>query len=117
MSPFRAPKFLMSLAGLLVGVGVVANLAYSSTALTALPDWTADLTALRASVPKMLNPALFAADESLFYASTHQYPLYPGTGAASETGVGNIVNVPLRPLSGSSQFRRGVAEVRDQRKL
>ena len=49
--------------------------------------------------------AAFAADDGLFYASTHQSPLYPGTGAASETGVGNIVNVPLRPMAGSSQFR------------
>ena len=47
----------------------------------------------------------FEADDNLFYASTHQYPLYPGTGAASETGVGNIVNVPLRPMSGSGPFR------------
>jgi acetoin utilization deacetylase AcuC-like enzyme len=54
--------------------------------------------------------AVFEADDSLFYASTHQYPLYPGTGAASETGVGNIVNVPLRPMSGSSQFRLGVTQ-------
>jgi len=49
--------------------------------------------------------ARFEADESLFYCSTHQYPLYPGTGAARETGVGNIVNVPLRPMSGSAPFR------------
>jgi acetoin utilization deacetylase AcuC-like enzyme len=54
--------------------------------------------------------AAFAADPHLFYASTHQYPLYPGTGAASETGVGNIVNVPLRPMSGSASFRRGFNE-------
>jgi acetoin utilization deacetylase AcuC-like enzyme len=54
--------------------------------------------------------AAFEADEGLFYASTHQSPLYPGTGAASETGVGNIVNVPLRPMSGSSQFRAGMTE-------
>ena len=51
--------------------------------------------------------ARFADDSSLFYASTHQYPLYPGTGAASETGVGNIVNVPLRPMAGSQDFRLG----------
>ena len=50
-------------------------------------------------------------DASLFYASTHQSPLYPGTGAASETGVGNIVNVPLRPMSGS----RAVPPRRDAR--
>lgn len=49
-------------------------------------------------------------DDSLFYASTHQYPLYPGTGAAGETGVGNIVNVPLRPMSGSAPFRRAFSE-------
>jgi acetoin utilization deacetylase AcuC-like enzyme len=53
--------------------------------------------------------ARFAEDASLFYASTHQFPLYPGTGAARETGVGNIVNVPLPPLAGSAEFRLGVA--------
>ena len=52
----------------------------------------------------------FEADATLFYASTHQYPLYPGTGAASETGVGNVVNVPLRPMAGSNQFRLGVTQ-------
>jgi acetoin utilization deacetylase AcuC-like enzyme len=55
--------------------------------------------------------AIFDDDRQLFYASTHQYPLYPGTGAASETGVGNIVNAPLRPLSGSFEFRRAMSEV------
>jgi acetoin utilization deacetylase AcuC-like enzyme len=49
--------------------------------------------------------ACFSDDPGLFYASTHQYPLYPGTGAASETGVGNIVNAPLAPGAGSRQFR------------
>ena len=44
---------------------------------------------------------LLTTTPSLFYASTHQLPLYPGTGAARETGVGNIVNVPLRPIAGS----------------
>ncbi len=48
---------------------------------------------------------IFAADPHLFYGSTHQWPLYPGTGARSETGVGNIVNVPLRPNAGSAEFR------------
>src|SRR5437763_3968535 len=52
--------------------------------------------------------ARFADDPSLFYASTHQYPLYPGTGGAGETGVGNIVNVPLPPMAGSQQFRLGM---------
>ena len=53
--------------------------------------------------------ACFAEDRGLFYASTHQFPLYPGTGRASETGVGNIVNVPLPPSAGSRQFRLGVS--------
>lgn len=48
----------------------------------------------------------------LFYASTHQMPLYPGTGRANETGVANnIVNVPLEPMSGSGAFRRAYQEV------
>jgi acetoin utilization deacetylase AcuC-like enzyme len=55
--------------------------------------------------------ARFADDPSLFYASTHQFPLYPGTGRASETGVGNIVNLPLPPMAGSLQFRQGVSRV------
>jgi acetoin utilization deacetylase AcuC-like enzyme len=54
--------------------------------------------------------AAFEADDSLFYASTHQSPLYPGTGAASETGVGNIVNAPLPPMAGSAPFRRAMSE-------
>src|SRR5713226_6044713 len=55
--------------------------------------------------------ARFAADPSLFYASTHQWPLYPGSGARSETGVGNIVNVPLAPNSGSASFRRAFNDI------
>ena len=48
---------------------------------------------------------LFENDPNLFYASTHQYPAYPGTGAISEVGLGNIVNVPLKPGTGSEAFR------------
>ena len=56
--------------------------------------------------------ARFWGDPGLFYGSTHQSPLYPGTGAAGETGVGgNIVNVPLRPLSGGAQFRQGMERI------
>jgi acetoin utilization deacetylase AcuC-like enzyme len=50
--------------------------------------------------------AAFYARPELFYASSHQSPLYPGTGAASETGVShNIVNVPLPPGCDSARFR------------
>jgi len=48
---------------------------------------------------------MFESDGELFYGSTHQWPLYPGTGARSETGVGNVCNVPLFPGAGSEQFR------------
>ncbi len=52
--------------------------------------------------------AMFAADRRLFYASIHQSPLYPGTGEADETGVGNVLNIPLRPYSGSTDFRQAM---------
>ena len=48
---------------------------------------------------------IFQADASVFYASSHQMPLYPGTGKPSETGVGNIVNVALAPGSGGEEMR------------
>lgn len=54
--------------------------------------------------------AAFFARPELFYASSHQSPLYPGTGSRSETGVsGNIVNVPLPPGCGSQLFRERIA--------
>jgi acetoin utilization deacetylase AcuC-like enzyme len=55
--------------------------------------------------------AAFEQDAALLYASTHQMPLYPGTGAASERGVGNIVNAPLRPMSGSDEFRKAFSTI------
>ncbi|MDX5445120.1 MAG: histone deacetylase family protein [Zoogloeaceae bacterium] len=51
----------------------------------------------------------FYNDPGLFYGSTHQSPLYPGTGSRAETGVsGNIVNVPLPPGCTSEVFRSQV---------
>jgi acetoin utilization deacetylase AcuC-like enzyme len=42
----------------------------------------------------------------LLFASTHQAPLYPGTGGANERGIGdNVVNVPLPAGAGSAQWR------------
>ena len=51
---------------------------------------------------------IFWEDKDLFFASTHQMPLYPGTGALSETGVGNIFNAPLRPGDGGERVSRGL---------
>ncbi len=48
--------------------------------------------------------AIFWSDPSVLYCSTHQMPLYPGTGAASETGAGNIVNAPLAAGAGAAEF-------------
>jgi acetoin utilization deacetylase AcuC-like enzyme len=47
---------------------------------------------------------IFWSDKDLFYGSTHQMPLYPGTGALRETGVGNIFNAPLRSGDGREPF-------------
>ncbi len=49
---------------------------------------------------------IFWSDDSVLYSSTHQMPLYPGTGAVSESGEHDtIVNAPLRPGDGGSQFK------------
>jgi acetoin utilization deacetylase AcuC-like enzyme len=48
---------------------------------------------------------IFYDDASVFYASSHQSPCYPGTGALHETGVGNILNAPLLPGTGGKEFR------------
>lgn len=45
-------------------------------------------------------------EKRLFFASTHQSPLYPGTGFAHERGpAGNILNAPLPPGAGSAEWR------------
>ncbi len=48
---------------------------------------------------------IFKDDPTVFYASSHQMPLYPGTGLPSETGVGNVVNVALPSHSGGDAMR------------
>jgi acetoin utilization deacetylase AcuC-like enzyme len=64
---------------------------------------------------------IFWSDASVMYCSTHQMPLYPGTGAPSERGEhDNIVNAPLRPGDGGAQFRNAfdtviLARLRDFR--
>jgi acetoin utilization deacetylase AcuC-like enzyme len=49
---------------------------------------------------------IFWSDKSVMYCSTHQMPLFPGTGAVGESGDHNtIVNAPLRPGDGGDAFR------------
>ena len=52
--------------------------------------------------------AIFWDDRDMFFGSTHQMPLYPGTGSMSETGVGNIFNAPLSPGDGGVVFRQAM---------
>ncbi len=51
---------------------------------------------------------VFFSDPSVLYFSTHQYPFYPGTGAASESGTGagqgTTINVPLAAGSGDKEL-------------
>ena len=46
---------------------------------------------------------IFYNNKNVTYYSTHQYPLYPGTGDVDEVGCGNIFNIPL--VSGTSSVR------------
>jgi acetoin utilization deacetylase AcuC-like enzyme len=49
---------------------------------------------------------IFWDDPSVLYCSTHQLPLFPGSGRRNETGAfGTVVNVPLAPDTGSEAFR------------
>jgi acetoin utilization deacetylase AcuC-like enzyme len=54
--------------------------------------------------------AIFWSDPSVLYASTHQMPLFPGTGDLSETGAGNIFNAPLSPGDGTLEFKEAMRE-------
>ena len=52
----------------------------------------------------------FWSDKDFFFASTHQMPLFPGTGAVGETGVGNIFNAPLRSGDDGDKFKEAMSE-------
>ena len=54
--------------------------------------------------------AMVEEDPAIFFVSTHQYPYYPGTGAAREIGrglgEGTVVNMPLSPGAGDQVFQQ-----------
>ncbi len=58
---------------------------------------------------------IFYSDSQVMYISTHQYPLYPGTGRVEETGVAggldHTVNIPLPPWSGDGEYLRAFQEI------
>ena len=47
---------------------------------------------------------IFYKDESVAYGSSHEFPLFPGTGAENETGVGNIFNATLKAGTTGKEF-------------
>jgi acetoin utilization deacetylase AcuC-like enzyme len=58
---------------------------------------------------------IFEEDPNVFYFSTHQYPYYPGTGSAFETGRGKgegmTLNIPLQAGSGDKEYRKAFKEI------
>ena len=49
---------------------------------------------------------IFENNTNVFYASSHQYPFYPGTGSIEEKGNSNIFNCPLEANTPSDIFRK-----------
>ncbi len=47
---------------------------------------------------------IFYKDESVVYGSSHEFPLFPGTGLEEEKGVGNIFNAPLKSGTSGIEF-------------
>ncbi len=47
---------------------------------------------------------IFYEDQTVAYGSSHEFPLFPGTGAENETGVGNIFNATLKADTKSKEF-------------
>jgi acetoin utilization deacetylase AcuC-like enzyme len=58
---------------------------------------------------------LFESDPDVLYVSTHQYPYYPGTGAAEEVGrgagAGRTLNLPFPPGFGDAEYALAFREV------
>jgi acetoin utilization deacetylase AcuC-like enzyme len=50
--------------------------------------------------------AAFEQNPDVMFVSSHQMPLYPGTGSAGETGCGNILNLPMAPGDNGKAFRK-----------
>ena len=58
--------------------------------------------------------AAFEQDGDLMLASVHQSPLYPGSGAEHETGVGNIVNRTVLPFAPRESWRTAFGQLMDE---
>ncbi len=53
----------------------------------------------------------FINQPQVLYASSHQWPYYPGSGASTECGVGNIINLPLPAYTSGAQLRAKYQEI------
>lgn len=62
--------------------------------------------------------AIFYESEKVLYSSVHQYPFYPGTGAANEVGrgpgKGYTINKPLAAGAGDREFLDAISAILDQ---
>ncbi len=54
---------------------------------------------------------IFEGEDRVCYVSLHEWPHYPGTGKASDTGAGNLVNIPLPAGCGDSEYLRAISEI------
>jgi len=54
--------------------------------------------------------AIFRSDSDVFFASVHQALIFPKTGTSGETGVGNVLNTPLRRKAGRAEFLAAITE-------
>ena len=82
---------------------IAARHAQAATAPSASRSWTG--TCITATARRTSSGTM----PSVLYCSTHEMPLYPGTGARSERGEhGTIVNAPLAPGDGSEAFREAL---------
>ena len=49
---------------------------------------------------------IFETDKNTLFISSHEIPLFPGTGSSSQKGVGNILNIPLHPRASGEDFQK-----------
>jgi acetoin utilization deacetylase AcuC-like enzyme len=54
---------------------------------------------------------IFYNDPTVFYGSTHQMPLFPGSGGVNERGAGNICNAPLAARTGTAEMQEAYSSV------
>jgi acetoin utilization deacetylase AcuC-like enzyme len=55
------------------------------------------------------SDAMARLHDDVFYVSSHQWPLYPGTGGPDDQVPGRVLNIPLPAGTGSSEFRAAYA--------